>query len=222
MAGEILQTRDAQGELLIWTNVESVHEEDFNRWYDREHMEERAAIPGFIWSRRYRAVSGKCRYLALYRTRTVNVFVSEPYKKAFGNQTAWSNTNFGRMFDTTRRVNIVTPLAGQGTGAGLALILLGDLACAQRVAKESVALISDITGFLAARVLFPDPELSTPLPAKGANNVIEPFLVIEATTTDAAADLAQRVCKALTIDPGKAAAFELLWDLRSEDLPGKA
>ena len=37
-------TRDAAGELLIWTNIDPAHEDDFNRWYDREHMTERAAI----------------------------------------------------------------------------------------------------------------------------------------------------------------------------------
>ena len=216
---DILQTRSAQGELLIWTDVEEVHEEDFNRWYDREHMEERAAIPGFIWSRRYRSVSeGKCRYLALYRTRDVEVFLSAPYRKAFENQTQWSLTNFGRMFGTTRRVNIVTPVIGKGTGSALALIQLGDLLTAQSTAKEVGALLGEETGFLAARVLFPDPELSTPLPAKGANNFIEPFLLIEATSEPIAASLAQRVASTLSITADKVTTFGLLWDLRSEDL----
>jgi hypothetical protein len=216
---DILQTRSAQGELFIWTNVEEVHEEDFNRWYDREHMEERAAIPGFIWSRRYRAASDdKCRYLALYRTRDVNVFLSAPYRKAFENQTQWSMTNFGRMFGNTRRVTIVTPIAGKGTGSALALIQLGDLATAQRAARETGALVGEETGFLAARILFPDPELSTPLPTKGANNFIEPFLILETTTEPVAGQLGWRVAGALSIAPEKVTTFNLLWDLRSEDL----
>jgi hypothetical protein len=216
---DILQTRSAQGELFIWTNVEEVYEEDFNRWYDREHMEERAAIPGFIWARRYRAVGdGKCRYLALYRTRDVDVFVSAPYRKAFENQTQWSLTNFGRMFGNTRRVTIVTPVIGKGTGSALSLIQLGDLATAQRAAQETGALAGEETGFLAARVLFPDPELSTPLPTKGANNFIEPFLILETTTEAVAGQLGQRVTQKLSIAPNKLTTFNLLWDLRSEDL----
>jgi hypothetical protein len=216
---DILQTRSAQGELFIWTNVEAVYEEDFNRWYDREHMEERAQIPGFIWSRRYRAVSDdKCRYLALYRTRDVNVFLSAPYRKAFENQTQWSMTNFGRMFGNTRRVTIVTPVIGKGTGAAVALLQLGDLSVAQRAAQETGALVGEETGFLSARILFPDPELSTPLPTKGANNFIEPFLILETTTGAVAANLAQRVAGKLSIASDKVTTFDLLWDLRSEDL----
>ena len=216
---DILQTRSAQGELFIWTNVEEVYEEDFNRWYDREHMEERAAIPGFIWSRRYRAASDdKCRYLALYRTRDVGVFLSAPYRKAFENQTEWSMTNFGRMFGNTRRVTIVTPVIGKGTGSALALIQLGDLATAQRAAEETGALVGEETGFLAARILFPDPELSTPLPTKGANNFIEPFLILETTTEAVAAKVGRLVAGKLSIASDKLTTFNLLWDLRSEDL----
>jgi hypothetical protein len=199
--------------------VDEVHEEDFNRWYDREHMEERAAIPGFIWSRRYRAAGDdKCRYLALYRTRDVDVFVSEPYRKAFENQTQWSMTNFGRMFGNTRRVTIVTPVIGKGPGAALSLIQLGDLATAQHAAQETGALVGEETGFLSARILFPDPELSTPLPTKDANNFIEPFLILETTTEPVASQLGQRVAQKLSIASEKLTTFNLLWDLRSEDL----
>ncbi|MDR2787638.1 MAG: hypothetical protein LBD06_04620 [Candidatus Accumulibacter sp.] len=216
---DVLKTRDAQGELLIWTNVEAVYEEDFNCWYDREHMEERARIPGFIWSRRYRAVDDdKCRYLALYRTRAVDVFVSAPYRKAFENQTQWSITNFGRMFGNTRRVNAVTPVAGKGTGSSLALLQLGELSVAQRVAREAGALVGEETGFIGARVLLPDPELSTPLPTKRANNFIEPFLLVEAATEALAAHLGQRVAQKFLITSNKVTTFNLLWELRSEDL----
>lgn len=31
-------------ELFVWTDIDPSHEEEFNQWYDREHMEERVAI----------------------------------------------------------------------------------------------------------------------------------------------------------------------------------
>ncbi len=221
MTQDILQTRDAPGELLIWTNVEAAHEADFNRWYDREHMAERAAIPGFLWSRRYRATSGPRPYLALYRTQSVHVFLSAPYRKAFENQTAWSMSNFGRMFATTRRVNIVTELFGQGLGSALALIQLKDLMFAQRAADAVAAACGEADGCIGARVVLPDPELSTPLPSPGANNVIEPFLLIEATSTPVAAKLAKSLAASLGLAADSVSTFELLWDLRSADLGGK-
>src|SRR3546814_7604945 len=68
VAAPIRQDRDAMGELFIWTDIDPAHEDDFNQWYDREHMAERAGIAGFQWARRYRATQGERRYLALYRT----------------------------------------------------------------------------------------------------------------------------------------------------------
>ena len=218
LANEVNQTRQAPGELLIWTNVDPSFEDDFNRWYDREHMEERAAIPGFIWARRYQTEAGKCPYLALYRTRAVDIFLSAPYRKAFENQTPWSITNFERMSNTTRRVNCVTELVGQGAGSGLALLQLGTLGVAETLAPKVAPLIGDESGFITARILFPDPELSTSLPAPGANNFIEPMLLIEAASQLLAERFAQRVAANFSISADKLTSFRLLWDLRSEDL----
>ncbi|MGT2490589.1 hypothetical protein ACU4GD_08835 [Cupriavidus basilensis] len=37
-----------QGMLFVASNVDAADEADFNQWYDREHVEERARIEGFI------------------------------------------------------------------------------------------------------------------------------------------------------------------------------
>ena len=42
-----------QGMLLTSMDIDSLHEAEFNRWYDREHLEERVAIEGFEEARRY-------------------------------------------------------------------------------------------------------------------------------------------------------------------------
>lgn len=61
-------------ELFIATDIDPQYEEDFNRWYDREHMEERCVIPGFQWARRYKSITGNGpQYLAIYRARSINV-----------------------------------------------------------------------------------------------------------------------------------------------------
>lgn len=72
----VLRESDA-AELFVWTDIEPEYEADFNRWYDREHMEERVSLPGFQWARRYRAAAtGTPRYLALYRAESIAVFTS--------------------------------------------------------------------------------------------------------------------------------------------------
>ena len=88
-----------KGMLLTSMNVDSADEAEFNRWYDREHLEERVAIPGFLEARRYVAHDGNPKYLSLYSTETFEVLDSRAYRTALANQTAWSKTNIARFID---------------------------------------------------------------------------------------------------------------------------
>ena len=45
-----------KGMLVVFTEVKSRHERDFNEWYNREHIDERVNLPGFHRARRYVAV----------------------------------------------------------------------------------------------------------------------------------------------------------------------
>ena len=47
-----------KGLLLMMTDIDPANEEDFNRWYEEEHLAERMAIPGFINARRFTALEG--------------------------------------------------------------------------------------------------------------------------------------------------------------------
>ena len=119
-----MSTSQPQGQLCIWTDTDPdpVQEADFNAWYDREHMQERVAIPGFRYARRFKATDGgPRRYLALYVTETLDVFRSDAYQRAFTQQTPWSLDNFARMTSTQRRVGELTLETGDGEGACLAL-----------------------------------------------------------------------------------------------------
>lgn len=207
------------GELFIWTNIDPAYEDDFNKWYDREHMAERAGIPGFMWARRYRSQAGPRPYLALYRTETMHVFRSPAYRQAFEHQTPWSLANFERMRNTNRRVTVVSPLHGVGTGGALALLRLGSLQNAQRAAAMVASPRMELGGVLCLRVLTPDPELSTPLPSEDpSSRVLEPFLVVDTVTEAAAADAAQHFAAALDLGGEHLQIFRLLWELRSCDL----
>ena len=41
------------GLLMVWADVPADKEEEFNRWYNEEHLPERMAIPGFLGGARY-------------------------------------------------------------------------------------------------------------------------------------------------------------------------
>jgi len=64
-------------------------EEEFNRWYDQEHIPERLAVPGFTSATRFRAVEGSPRYLTLYELSDVSVLQSETYLRLL-NPEVWT------------------------------------------------------------------------------------------------------------------------------------
>lgn len=215
----IQQSSDAIGELFIWTDVDPAHELDFNRWYDREHMQERAAIAGFRWSRRYHSTTCPRPYLALYRTESLKVFTSDTYRQAFTKQTEWSVRNFSRMHNTQRRVAAVTLVYGAGTGAGISLLCLGSIARAEQALKLCGNLGQAAEGILSAKILTPDPALSTPLPSENpSERVLEPYLIIDATRTSEAHKAAAAIAKQLGLREDACHTFDLLWDLQASDL----
>jgi hypothetical protein len=79
-----------QGLLAVWTDIPAAVEEDFNRWYDEEHLAERAGIPGFLNARRYRSLQGTPTYIALYDTVDARVLQSDTYLQVSNNPTPWT------------------------------------------------------------------------------------------------------------------------------------
>lgn len=73
-----------EGLLLVAVDVDPGHEAELNRWYDDEHIAERMAIPGFLRARRFVALEGGPRYLALYDLATPEVLESPAYRRAAG------------------------------------------------------------------------------------------------------------------------------------------
>jgi len=87
-----------RGLLLTMTEPPPAMEEEFNAWYDDEHMAERLAIPGFRSARRWVAdvAPGEGKYLATYELDSLAVLTSAPYLARFRNQTPWSRRCLGK------------------------------------------------------------------------------------------------------------------------------
>lgn len=208
-----MQVVPPRGTLAIWTDIEPGHEDDFNRWYDREHMQERVAIPGFRYARRFRCVEDlPRRYLALYTTSDVGVFGTEAYRHAFANQSAWSRRNFARMVGTQRRVGELVVEAGDSAGEGgvLSLFALPD----GRVGRDDLSAALDAAvedhDLICARALRTVPSLSASLTDPDAPPPADALVMVEGCdprTTRAAAALAR------TFGVADVRTFSLLWRL---------
>src|SRR3954452_12815810 len=113
-----------KGMLLTSMNIDVADEADFNRWYDREHLQERVAIEGFIEARRYVAHRAHPKYLCLYSTEAFEVLDSPAYRTVLANPTGWSTATMARFKNMIRSVARITISRGVGRGAALGLVRL--------------------------------------------------------------------------------------------------
>lgn len=205
----------ARGQLSIWTNIDTAYEADFNRWYDREHMQERMGIPGFLRARRFHAVTPCPRpYLALYDTENLQVFRQPSYQAALARQTDWSRLNFSRMRDTQRRVGELVVDAGHGEGAALALFLCDGDGLQLPLIDASMQELLGRDRIIRCSLLRTDLALSSPLLPLAEPAPADVVAMVEATEPVAAMDAATAMAEKL--GPGRAGAvyvFRTLWRL---------
>lgn len=209
--GGFVEQQPAQ--LFVWTDIDPGFEADFNRWYDREHMAERLALPGFRCARRYCATRGR-RYLALYRTDSLAAFTSPAYAEAFANQTAWSRKNLARMVEPMRRVGPIVFERGRGTGAAIGLITLAPGEPDLRAVEHMIGNAMTVDGILGGHLLMPDAGLSTPLPNESrTERILAPLLVIEATGTAAAERVTSMVAREIDRPDAAMTTLSLMYEM---------
>lgn len=216
------------GMLMTSMDIDAAHEQEFNQWYDREHLAERVAIDGFLEARRYVAVNAALKYLGLYSTATFDVLDSDAYRTALANQTAWSLANIGRFKNMLRSVARITVSRGQGRGAALGLVRIrppeGDVDGLREALRALLdpGMIHDI---ISMHLMESDPRLSKPLtddPAAPNPAARDWYVLIDGTDADAVArimegrfDSAIATAGATLISRG---TYRLMWDLVKADL----
>ena len=70
------------GLLLVLAEPREGMDEEFERWYEDEHLYERCAIEGFTVARRYIAIEGRPRSIALYEAKRAEDIGGEAYERA--------------------------------------------------------------------------------------------------------------------------------------------
>jgi len=108
-----MAAKKGTGLLMVWTDVPADKEDDFNRWYNEEHVGERLAIPGFLSAARYEAVKGGPKHLACYELESAAVLETPAYKRALANPTAWTKRCSPEAIGTTYIRNVYTMIHPQ-------------------------------------------------------------------------------------------------------------
>ena len=213
-----------KGMLLTSMDIDPSDEAEFNRWYDREHLEERVAIDGFLEARRYLAHQGSPKYLCLYSTATFEALDSPAYRAKLASPTDWSRKTMARFKNMIRAVACITISRGQGRGAALGIIRLrpadgGKDALRAALREKLDSEKSD--GIISMHLIESDPALSKPITddASGSNpGAGDWFVLIDGTHVNAISE----VIAALAFEREtqiSAGTYSLMWDLAKSDIP---
>ena len=215
-----------KGMLLTSMDIDAADEADFNRWYDREHLEERVAIDGFLEARRYIAHTGSPKFLFLYSTKTIDVLDSAPYRARLASPTPWSVKTMAGFKNMIRAVTRITVSKGVGRGAVLGIVRLRPEGNADKLRATLQTRLDpiDLDGIISMHLLESDARLSGPtkeLPAAG-DGASDWFVLVDGFSVNAVSSvLASRFTGsaapegAMQISSG---IYELLWDLAKSDI----
>ena len=211
-----------KGMLITSMNIDPKHEDEFNLWYDREHLAERVAIDGFIEARRWVAEDADPKYFATYSTAAFSDLSSPAYSQALANQTQWSRENLARFQNMIRVVGRITDSQGQGRGAVLGVVRLRpeNVTNQAREALKAAMAPGDQLHIISLHLIESDPVLSKSLtePDKPNPGAADWFVLVEGTSKAAVVELMETRFKTLGIPLISMGTYRLLWDLAKSDL----
>ena len=212
-----------KGMLITWMNVAPEDEDDFNLWYDREHLAERVGIEGFLEARRWIAETAPTKYFCTYSTDRFEALSSPAYRKVLANQTDWSTKHISRFRNFGRVVGRITASRGQGRGAALGVVRLRPEADGHEALRRRVRELLDpgmLPGIISMHLIEGDPGLSKNLndpdaPNPGAGDW---YVLIDGTEVAAVRDLIESRFEAPGVPVVSTGTYRLMWDLAKSDL----
>jgi len=190
------------GILAVWNDCAPEGLAHFERWYNREHLQERVAVPGFRRGRRYEAVAGGDRkFFACYEVDDAAVLDSAPYIARLDDPTPWTRQAMQSFRGTVRTVCDLVSDHGGLIGA-YAVVLRADAAMAPTVAADGVLRdLAQQDGVARAQLWTVAERQTRPdtreMRSRGRDQLIAGACVVDCVRR---AD-AERVCSALTEPP---------------------
>lgn len=95
---------EAKGLINVWMHVPPEREEEFNDWYNREHVPMVVRLPGFARGRRYEVEGATPRFLAWYDTADETIEPGADFQRFVANPTPWWK-RVARFLEHRERMN---------------------------------------------------------------------------------------------------------------------
>ena len=88
--------------VIVRIDVVPEKEEEFNRWYDEEHIPNLLGVPGVLWAKRGINTGEGPKYIAVYEHEHIGIQQTDAFKKAV--QTEWSKRLHPHFLNVERDV----------------------------------------------------------------------------------------------------------------------
>lgn len=87
-----------KGVLAIWNDCVQSEENNYENWYQNEHLPERLGVPGFIRGRRYQSLVSSPRFFTWYEVASPSTLTSESYMARLSDPTPWTQEIMANVF----------------------------------------------------------------------------------------------------------------------------
>jgi len=204
-----------KGAVAIWHDIAHEGRNAFYEWHGREHMPERAGIPGFLRGRRYVAIDGAPEYFNLYETVSRFTVTGADYLRRLNAPTPWTVETIRHFRNVSRSLCEVAASYGEGQG-GLVATLRYDVAESQAVAhrqrlgRETLAAFAESRGVAGCHLLIADAAASAvdtaERRARAEQNLIPRWIVLVESWDDV--DAFRKIAAEMAAHPALVDAIE--------------
>lgn len=133
-----------QGILAIFNDCRAGREAEFEQWFQGEHLQERLAVPGFLFGRRHQAISGGSGYFNFYLVETPAVLTSQAYLERLDNPTPMTRKVMAEIFLNMNRTVCHRSLrVGRFRGAYAVTVRFNDVPDIGGLARVADSLVRD-------------------------------------------------------------------------------
>ncbi len=122
------------GLMMVWMDVPADKEEEFNHWYNEEHLPELLAIPGVLNAARYEAVRSGPKHLACYELESPAVVETEAFTSR--KPTEWAQRIGPRVIATNLINNVYRMIYPKELSPAIAS---ADMAPALQIGRMDIA-----------------------------------------------------------------------------------
>lgn len=188
-----------KGILAIFNDVAAGRDAEFDAWFQGEHLPERLAVPGFLFGRRHKAISGSAAYSNFYLVESPAVLTSKAYLERLDNPTPMTKKIMSEVFrNMNRTLCHRTARFGAFRGAYAVTARFSEHPDVDALTKQAKALVRD-TNIAACEIWTAGDPTGQPVSMeeklRGGDKKIKGCLMVDTLHQDSAEKLAERLSK---------------------------